>query len=125
MAFSFDPGALLGASYPLHDGTRARLRLARCSDAAAIATLLGVDERDLAVKRLVQFDPRRRYVLCATTLTGEGERLIGVGAIAFEDAVEEPAPDVLVVHPGSAGLADLLSAALIGSAEVLTRARAA
>ena len=97
MAESFEPGALLGHVYTLADGLPVRLRLARSSDAAAIKRLLAEEDRggsDLETARLVHFDPRRRYVVCATGLVDSTEVLLGVGAIPLDGATE---PDLLVV----------------------------
>lgn len=70
-----------------------RLRLARFSDVAAIRSLNsrhGVSP-GLRAERLVQFDPRRRYVVCATALIDSTEQLVGVGAIDLDaQAAEEP-----------------------------------
>lgn len=126
MASSFDPGALLGASYPLDGGLRVRLRLARTSDVPAIRALIeeregSVDEMQLA--RLVSFDPRTRVVLCATALVDSAETLVGVGAIECRDDGEHPEPELLIVSAGSRQeLAELLAGALIGRAVQIAQA---
>lgn len=122
---AFDPGALLGDSFPLGDGTRVRLRLARWADAEPIARLIAGSEHDPGglVARLVQFDPRERLVLCATTLLDGRETLVGVGEIALAPGSES---ETLVVDPRmDPGLRELLAAALCGRSRVLVQARAA
>jgi hypothetical protein len=122
----FDPDALLGHIYTLENGAPVRLRLARTSDAVAIRRLLeqrglGVDEIELA--RLVHFDPRCRYVICAAGLLGSTETLLGVGGITFGAAVE---PDLLVLAEDFASqVGDLLQQALIAAAQRRRPSRAA
>ncbi len=128
MAFQFDPGALLGRFYPLEDGFRVCLRIARPSDGAAIRALF---ERlgdpvpsELEVARLARFDPRWRCVICATALLDGSERMIGIGSIDLNGPVAEP--DALIVDPEAPGtLAPLLAGALVGRANALVRGRAA
>src|SRR6201995_135 len=114
MAESFEPGALLGHVYTLADGLPVRLRLARSSDAAAIKRLLAEEGRggsDLDTARLVHFDPRRRYVVCATGLVASTELLRAGGAASPDGA---PDPDLLVVGPQRPQeLAELLRRALM------------
>ncbi len=84
-------------------------------------------------RRLVQFDPRRCYVVCACALIGSTERLVGVGAIGMtDDGVGEP--DVMIVDPElseatdpqvSEAVTGLLWGALVGAAQAAARARAA
>jgi hypothetical protein len=128
MVGRFESGALLGHVYTLEDGSCVRFRLARSSDALAIRDLLneaGVDPSPLSVAELVHFDPRRRYVVCATALVNSTERLRGIGAIELGTG-EPPEPTLLVVldPPGDA-LKQLLIEALAGAATVLGRPRAA
>jgi hypothetical protein len=130
MAESFDPGALLGDSYPLGERTRVRLRLARFSDAFAVRRLLSRQGRerrpidDPEVGTLVQFDPRQRCVLCAMALIDGRETLVGIGSIALSGP--DPEPETIIVdRVADDGVAELLGAALIGRARALTHARAA
>jgi|SRR5947209_18041207 len=127
MAGSFVSGALLGHALALDDGTCVRLRLARSSDVGAIAELLEREAPGLGnldARRLVHFDPRRRYVVCATGLIGSSETVLGVGAIEF--APHRPRPDLLVVAGKYRNeLAPHLTRALIEAAAVLGRSRAA
>ena len=128
MLSAFDPGALMSRSYGLPRGPRVRLRLAGRGDAAALAALLvrcGISPEQLALSRLVRFDPRRRVVLCALALIDSRETLVGLGAIDL-DGTHGTQPDVLVVDERIAGgLEDLLVAALAGRAGALARTRAA
>lgn len=128
MPHRFASGALLGHVYTLEDGSAVRLRLARSSDARAIGELLerhGLDHGELDVARLVQFDPRRRYVLCATRLVASREVLLGVGTIALE-AGSAAQPDLLIVDQAAADEpARLLRQALIGCATGVSRSRVA
>ena len=129
MSASFDPGALLGASYQLDDGSRVRLRLARSSDAPVMRGLVAAaghtaEPADLEVGRLVHSDPRKHCVLAATALIDGRETLAGFGSITLDAA--NPSPDVLVVAPDAPpALAGLLTDALTGRAEAIARARAA
>lgn len=124
----FDPGALLGASYRLADGTRVRLRLTAPGDTARLRRLLArvtSEEEALAVARLIRFDPRNRVVMCAAALGEAGEEILGVGAIAL-DGARDPRPDVLVIDDAApAGVRELLAGALVGRASALARIRAA
>jgi hypothetical protein len=125
---SFDGHPLLGDSYALDGGLRVGLRLARSSDAASIRELLerlGLDREDLQAARLVHFDPRRRCVLCATSLIGASETLVGVGAIEL-DPDRAAVPDTLIVDGQQrAGLAELLTSVLLARASAVARSRAA
>jgi hypothetical protein len=104
------------------------LRIVRRSDAVAIRALFerqGLDAGDLGVVRLVHFDPRSRYVLCVTGLIDGQERLLGVGAIEVGDR-EVIEPDLLLVEgPQRQQLGRLLAHALVQSAHVIARSRAA
>jgi hypothetical protein len=124
----FDPGALLARSYDLPPGPRVVLRLVRVRDLPRIGELLtrqGIDPDELELARLVRFDPRRRLVVCATAPVGSAEAVVGVGAIDLVDD-QAPVPSLVVVdHPGTEGLAELISEALIGRAQTVARARAA
>lgn len=120
MAESFASGALLGHVYTLQGGLPVRLRLARTGDAPAIRQLLevqGFDAADLDLARLVHFDPRHRYVLCATGLVDSTERLLGVGVITLDGAT---APEMLLVQEEHAEeVAPLLTRSLVRAAEIL------
>ena len=122
MTYLIDTGALLSRSYALPTGPRVRLRLARRSDAAGIRSLLdqrGVEASEIAVNRLVRYDPQRRAVICATAPVDGTELIVGVGAIALE---EKAPPETLVVDEAlTDGLADLLASALVGRARAHAR----
>jgi hypothetical protein len=102
--------------------------MARSSDAVPIRRLLdGIQfaAGDLELARLVQFDPRRRCVICATGLIDGAETLVGVGAIALgADGLAEP--DTLVVAQEHAEeVSELLAAVLVNRAAFAAQARAA
>ncbi len=126
MAQSFDPGALLGSSFTLDDGVRVRLRLARSSDTALIRDLvarLGGRPEELELARLVQFDPRRRVVICATTLIDSAETLVAVGAAELDGTGE---PEVVIVDAEhSEALTQLLAATLAFKVTAAVGSRAA
>ena len=128
MIFGFDPGALLGASYPL-DGARVRLRMVASSDAPAVRALIadcGCVGGDFVAERLLRFDPRRRAVVCATALLDGAEVMVGVGAIDLEARATAALPNPLLIHERAPdGVADLLAGALVGRAQMLARTRAA
>lgn len=123
MAGSLQPRALLGDIHTLDDGTSVRLRLARTSDAPAIRALLegaGQTGTEVDIARLVHFDPRRRYVVCATGLVNSSETLLALGAIRLDGARQ---PELLVVAGGNFGeLGELLSRALVASTDRRVRA---
>lgn len=138
MASNFISGPLLGQTFPLSDDVRVRLRLAHFSDRPKIAALLARQPREGApneglAEQLVQFDPRRRYVLCACALIDGAERLVGVGAIDL-DHHEVSDPDLMVIDSEVDAVAEplvtealtgLLWGALVGAAQAVVRARAA
>ena len=128
MALARGSDLLLAHSTALLDGGRVRLRIARRRDSAGIAALLdqvGEVSPELETARLVRFDPRRRFVVCATRLLAGREVVVGVGAIELgEDAVAEPS--VLIVEDGLGDeLRDLIRGALVSRAIASTRVRAA
>jgi hypothetical protein len=131
VAFDFDPGALLGRFYPLDDGFRIGLRVARSSDAGPIRELFGRqpdrDTSELEVARLTNFDPRQHCVLTATALIDGVERLVGVGSIGLrDDPPPDLQPELVIVDPEvPEAVRGLLAGALAGRAEALARDRAA
>jgi hypothetical protein len=112
----FDPEAHLSRSYELASGLRVRLRLPIRRDEAAIGALL---------ERARIADPRARLVICAASLIGGSETLLGVGEIALgasgyvETTVLQADDDL------APGLRELLSDALHARASAIARARAA
>ena len=127
MPASFNRAPLLGESYNLDDNFRVRLRLARSSDIVPIRALVARKPaaHELELAPLVQFDPRRRCVICATALIDSAETLVGVGAIDIGgDAT--PEPDVLLVSDEHAEeIAELLAVTLTARAVESAHARAA
>jgi hypothetical protein len=128
MTSGCERGALLGQLYQLDDGSRVRLRLARGSDLPAIIELAQREEFELdrlQIARLVHFDPRRRFVVCATGLVDSAETLLGIGAIAL-DGDRSALPEILIVEQRyREELGQLLTSALIGAAHASSRSRAA
>jgi hypothetical protein len=128
MALNRIPGALTGYTLDIEGGPRVRLRLARSSDARAIGKLLSQQQAPLDgvnPLRLLQYDPRDRYVICATALIDGGEQLVGVGAIDLGTG-DEAEPDLLIVAPEGGGvLARLMWRVLMASAQATPGARAA
>jgi hypothetical protein len=126
MPASFAHGPLLGNSYDLGDGFRVRLRMARSSDLAPIRAL--VERRqaraELELASLVQFDPRRRCVICATALIDSTETLVGVGAIDLDGGMAEP-DTLLLADELTEDIAGLLAGALRARASYAAEARAA
>ena len=118
----------MGSTLNLDGGLRARLRLARSSDARAIADLLARHDTSLdraGAIELVQYDPRTRYVICATALIDGAVRLVGVGAIDLV-VEDDPEPDLLVVDPEVGGrLAEMMWQVLVATARATSVARAA
>jgi len=115
-ASPIDPGALLARSYPVADGVRVRLRLARPRDAGWLAALLaraGVAADDLELRRALTFDPRRRAVIAALGPAGAGESLMALGGIDLGAA----APDLLLAD-GPPELRELLEEALVARARM-------
>lgn len=122
MARTIDTGALLSRTYALRAGPRVRLRLARRSDSEGIRTLLDqrdVEASEIAVNRLVRYDPWQRVVICATAPLGGTETIVGVGAIDLDDDSD---PDTIVVDERlTQGLGELLAEALTQRARAHAR----
>jgi hypothetical protein len=124
---SFNRAPLLGESYLLDDNFRVRLRMARSSDIVPIRALAARQPAasELELTPLVQFDPRRRCVICATALIDSAETLVGVGAIDLGgDATAEP-DTLLVADEHAAQIAELLAVTLSTRAAEAAQARAA
>jgi hypothetical protein len=98
----------------LDSGLKVRLRLAQPGDLPELRALLrraDVHVDDLALQRLLLFDPRRRAVICAAAWMNAREALVGIGAIDFGP---DATPDLLwAPEPFRAHVADLLHAALL------------
>ena len=118
----------MGYTLNVDGGPRVRLRLARSSDARAIGELLSRQEASfdgVSPLALLQYDPRTRYVICATALIDGTVRLVGVGAIDLVGD-DDPEPDVLVVDPEIGGaLAEMMWQVLVATARATSVARAA
>jgi hypothetical protein len=118
---------LLGGTYRLDNDLFVRLRMARSSDILPIRRFVERHRAtgEVELSPLVQFDPRRRCVICATALIDSAETLVGVGAIEL-DGDRDTEPDLLIVADElAAELAALLAGALIERAARAGQARAA
>jgi hypothetical protein len=126
MSAGFESGALLGHIYTVGEGVPVRLRLAQSGDITAIRKLVEQAPQApprLDLGRLVHFDPRRRYVVCATGLIDGTETLLGLGAISLDAGAR---PELLVVgERHGEELMALLTRALTSAARTLGRPRAA
>jgi hypothetical protein len=128
MSPSLDPGALLARYYALPNGPRVCLRLVRPRDLDGIRALLHANGRtrdELELARLVDLDPRRRFVLVATALIGTIETVVGVGAIELGEPMAAKPTLLLVDGDLTEGLDELLADALVGHATAIAQARAA
>jgi hypothetical protein len=126
MAANTSRPARLGETLLLRSGVRVRLRLVHFSDLGAIAELIDGHgpSGGPSAERLVQFDPRRRYVVCAMALIDGSERLVGLGAI--ELALGAAEPEVLIFDPYvGEELSVVLRDVLCAAAEAAVRTRAA
>ena len=126
MPAPFNRVALLGGSYDVRNGFRVRLRMARSSDVAPIRALFERSRgtRELELVPLVQFDPRRRCVICATALIDGAETLVGVGSIALDG--DGPAdPDTLIVADEHADEIGVLLADALAARAAISATRAA
>jgi hypothetical protein len=119
MTDPIDTGALLTRTWALPAGPRVRLRYARRTDVPGLRALLeqrGIEPTDVALNRLVRYDPTRRAVICATAPVDGTELIVGVGAIDLDPDAE---PDALVVDEAlTEGLGELLASALVGRARM-------
>ncbi len=125
MDSGFRPAALLAQSYPLERGPRVRLRLAQARDAEEILALFalnGLEPDRLEVAKLLRSSPRHRIVICASTLLGSAETIVGFGAIE----VGATEPDILLADTMlTGGLPDLLASALRSRADAIAKRLAA
>ena len=96
-----DPGTLLATTHPVGGGLIVKLRLARPSDAVRMAAFLGRLEPEVLhgpfragladapaelVGHLTFYDPRRRLVVVATTVTDAGEEIAGLIGLSLPDS---------------------------------------
>jgi hypothetical protein len=105
-------GVLLTRSHPLPDGTRVRLRLPQAGDRAGLVALhdrLGAPLDDMRMTRILRFDPRACVSVCATTLSGGTEVLVGYGHIDRDGESSLVVADEALAP----GVAELLRAALL------------
>jgi hypothetical protein len=103
---------VLDGSTTLANGRRLRVRLPHGVDAAPLTALLeraGLMADELALARLLRFDPRGRMAVVATILVDRGEEIVGLGAIErFADAPELVIADEVLAPGAGAVLEDAL-----------------
>jgi hypothetical protein len=102
--------------------------MAQVGDAPGIRALLdrqGLEPEELAVARLVRFDPRTDVVICATALIGSSETIVGVGEIGVGPEATISPKQLYVDEQLTDGLDTLLTRALIGRAGAIARSPAA
>jgi hypothetical protein len=106
-----DSGAILARTHRLPGGERVRLRLARARDEERLRALLRRSRGDHGADAgaLAHFDPRHEVVVCATSLVGSSQEVIGVGAVDLDGA--QP-PEVVIDEGQNQELAELLRLAL-------------
>ena len=74
----------LTRTHPLADGTRVRLRLPQARDRAGLRALhdrLGAPLDAVRMARVLRFDPRAGFSVCATVLSGATEVLVAYGHV--------------------------------------------
>jgi RimJ/RimL family protein N-acetyltransferase len=124
---SHDPGALLSTVHELGDGTLARLRLTRPSDAPRVRAFLETLSEpsryrrfltavegapETIVRHFTFYEPSERLMLAATCLHEGTEVIIGLADVAMLDTgLVELAVVVSDEHQGK-GVGSLLSAAV-------------
>lgn len=100
---------LLSSAHRLAGGLRVRLRLPYTDDHRRVADLyarVGLPLDEMGARRLLRFDARDRYVVCAMAWVDGSDVLVGVGA-------SEPDGRLLVADEITApGVGDLLRQAL-------------
>src|SRR5256885_11753474 len=82
-----DPGAMLSAAHELADGSSARLRLTRPSDAPLIRSFVETlgQVPDEVVQEFTYYEPRERLVLAACALEEGTEKIVGLASVAVSD----------------------------------------
>jgi hypothetical protein len=105
----------------LADGTRMSMRRVRLRDLDALRALAGragIVCEDFELARLVRSDPGDRLVLCATTVRGRTETVLGVGVIELSGSATMPS--LILVDPACGRpLAVLLAEALLDRARAV------
>lgn len=114
---------LSATTHELPGGLRVRLRLARPRDLRRIQALLrACGHPEQPADRLVHLDPRQRVVICATALTDEGVRLLGVTA---KDVGARRAEFVCVDEDADEAVGHLLRRAVEARVAAISHRRAA
>ena len=105
----------LDGSTTLPSGLRLRLRMPHAGDAPRVRALLGTlglaAADDLALSRLLRFDPLERVAVVASVLTGRSETIVGIAAMdRFADAPDLVLADERNAPGAGAALAEALLA---------------
>ena len=112
----------LARTHVLPAGPAVRLRLARRADLPAVRALVrsrGVEPSDLALRRLLTYDPLQRTVLCACAPLDGQDTLVGLGAIDLRPGA---GVDTLLIDERlTEGLGELLISVLEQRAETHTQ----
>jgi hypothetical protein len=107
----------LARTHALPSGPVVRLRLARRADLEALRTLVrsrGAEPLDMAMLRLLTYDPTRRLVIAACAPIDGQDTLVGLGAI---DLRHDAQVDSLIIDERlTEGLGELLISVLEGRA---------
>jgi GNAT superfamily N-acetyltransferase len=69
-------------THKLSDGSHARLRLTRPTDASGVQAFLE-DAPDAVVRHFTYYEPRERLMMAATTFADGGEQIIGLADVTF------------------------------------------
>lgn len=103
----------LARTHILPSGPAVRLRLARRADLDALRALVrsrGAEPLELALLRLLTYDPTRRLVLAASAPIDGHDTLVGLGAIDLTEGAEV---DSLIIDERlTEGLGELLMSVL-------------
>jgi len=104
----------LDGSTTLPSGLRLRLRIPHRSDAARLRDLfdrLEAPTDDLALSRLVRFDPRERVAVVASVLLDRSEEIVGIAVSELgADDLELLVADEIQAPGAGAALAESLRA---------------
>lgn len=99
-----DPGAMLSAAHELADGSSARLRLTRPSDAGLVQAFLetlGEAPEDV-VQEFTYYEPRERLIMAASSLDRGTEKIVGLASVAVRET--GTAEVTVVVHDDRRGI---------------------
>ena len=109
-----DPGAMLSAAHELADGSSARLRLTRPTDAGLIRAFLETlgDVPDGLVQQFTYYEPRERLMIAACALDGRTEKIVGLASVAVLETGTAEAAVVVDDDRRGIGVGGLLTEAI-------------